>query len=73
MENAKMCLNRIRQYRDQYLTRGLKGNQNKLLPFSITCSNIKIKDTLSKMQKKFKEQRNYIRKLKRIQNRKANQ
>jgi hypothetical protein len=49
-ENAKMGLDRIRQYRDQYLSQGLKGNQNKLLPFSLTCSNIKIKETLTKMQ-----------------------
>ncbi len=62
-----MCLDRIRNYRDHYTAKGIKGNQNKLLPFSITCSNLKIKDTLDKMQVKFREQRNYIRKLKRIE------
>jgi hypothetical protein len=38
-----MSLDRIRSYRDEYLSHGLKGNQNKLLPFSLTCSNLKIK------------------------------
>ena len=71
-DNGRMCLDRIRIYRDGYLTRGVKGNSDKLLPLSVTCSSLKVKSTIVKMQEKFREQRNSINKLRRIRTRKQN-
>ena len=71
-QNGKMCLERIRMFRDDYLTRGVKGNHDKLLPLSLTCSSIKAANTIAKMQEKFRHQRNNINKLKRIKARKEN-
>lgn len=53
-DNVKMCLDRIRVFRDDYLTKGVQGNADRLLPFSLSSSNILIKETLSRMKDKFR-------------------
>ena len=59
-DNIKLCLNKLRQFRDEYLSKGVEGVSDKLLPFSVTCSNSYIKDTLEKMRQKYGEQRRVI-------------
>ena len=59
-ENIKLTLDKLRKYRDQYLSKGIQGATDKILPFSITCSNSDIKSTVEKMRRKYKEQRRLL-------------
>jgi hypothetical protein len=45
-ENLKLCLDKLRKYRDEYLSKGVDGSSDKILPFAITCSNNKIKSSI---------------------------
>lgn len=59
-ENIKLILDKLRKYRDQYLSKGVEGALDRILPFSITCSNTEIKSTVEKMRKKYAEQRRFL-------------
>jgi len=38
-ENVKLCLGKLRKYRDEYLAKGVDGSSDKLLPFCVTNSS----------------------------------
>lgn len=42
-ENLKLCLDKLRKIRDEYLAKGVEGINDRILPFSASCSNSKIK------------------------------
>jgi hypothetical protein len=58
--NVKLCLDKLRRFRDDYLSKGVEGNADRLLPFSITCSNADIKLTITQMREKYHQQRRMI-------------
>lgn len=65
-ENIKLCLDKLRKFRDEYLSKGVEGSNDKVLPFAITCSNNKIKSSIEAMRKKNYEQRRYLERVNRI-------
>jgi len=71
-ENLKFGLDRLRAFRDNYLSQGVDGRTDRLLPFAITCSNAGIKIALADMRTKFNSQRRLIEKTSRIRLRKQN-
>jgi hypothetical protein len=68
-DNLKLCLDRLRLFRDEYLSKGVEGIHDKILPFSVTCSSSQIKRTVEAMKKKFYEQRRHLEKANRIKDR----
>ena len=69
-DNVKLCLDKLRKYRDEYFAKGVDGAADKLLPFSVTCSNVEIKRVIEEMKKSFSQQRRKLEKQLRIQERK---
>lgn len=54
------CLDRIVSYRDSFMQRGVESQRDKFLPFTITCNNRKIRDTISKMRDSYVETKNKL-------------
>lgn len=52
-DNVRLCLDKLRSFRDDYLSKGVEGNADRLLPFTITCSNAFIKQTITQMRDKY--------------------
>ena len=68
-DNVRLCLDKLRKYRDEYLAKGVDGASDKLLPFSITCSNVEIKRVIEEMKVNYSKQRRRIEKALRINER----
>ncbi len=71
-DNIRFCLNKLEEGRNSYTQRGLESKFDKPLPLAITCSNVAIKDTLSKIRDNFNKQRLFISKQMRIHERSRN-
>ena len=56
------CLLKINQYRDRISSRGVDSSLDAFLPNILTCSNFKIRDTISKMKENYIESKNKINK-----------
>ena len=56
----RFCLKRISEYKDNNLQRGIESKLDLFLPFSLTCSNEKIKKTNKIMKNKYIEYKNKI-------------
>jgi hypothetical protein len=69
-DNLKLCLDKLRKFRDEYLAKGVDGAQDKLLPFSVTCSNAAIRQAVTNMRQAYAQQRRTIEKMLRVQERK---
>lgn len=67
----KLCLDKLRTFRDEYLSKGVDGATDRILPFAITCSNRKIKQSIEAMKKKNYDQRRYLEKMMRIKEKEA--
>ncbi|EAR94374.2 hypothetical protein TTHERM_00049190 (macronuclear) [Tetrahymena thermophila SB210] len=59
-QNLRECLQRIVAYRDQFMERGVESQRDKFLPFTITCNNRKIKETIQKMKESYVETKNKL-------------
>jgi hypothetical protein len=56
-DNLRLCLDRLRVFRDEYLSKGVDGRNDKILPFSISCSPKIIANTIEKMKISYNNQR----------------
>jgi hypothetical protein len=56
----RQTLNRIIARRNEILERGVESQRDLFLPFSLTCSNLKIEQMIKKMKEKYIEAKNTL-------------
>ena len=72
IENIRVCLENIDKFRSEYLKRGVEGKYDKLLPFSLTSSNIRLGQALSQIKEKYLNQKKTTAQILRIRKRREN-
>lgn len=68
----RLCLLKIETYRNERLARGVESQKDLFLPFSLTCSNHKIKSMVTRMKDQYIAVKNYINREIRIKGRQLN-
>lgn len=73
IQNLRLCLQKLINFRDQLVERGVESQRDLHVVFTLTCSNAKIRETTQRMLAQYIDSKNQINKLCRILNRRRKQ